>query len=178
MENATSNATTQIIKDELQKIFENEVDSELVLRIAEQIQFEWFELVIKVVIVAVGLLLLRHFVKSLFFYIRLRFDKYVRMGDLVKYNHSIIGRIKTYNLSTIVIETQEGFVRIPLSTWHNNYWTKLKDVGFDLANMRKKKEELSLEITTLSEQANDLKCKIEQAEEYLSSIVSEDDKKE
>lgn len=161
--------TTQVIHDELLKLSTG-LDPDLIINIAKQIELDWFLLIIKVIMVAVSLLLIRHLIRSLTFYIRLRFDKYVRVGDMIRYNGNIVGRIKTYNLNSVVIETNDGYVRVPLSIWHSTHWTILKHIGNDFATLNKQKNMLKNCIAELDVQAETLQTKINEATKYLKEI--------
>lgn len=171
------NATDQLA-DRLVKVIEGEGEAQLILDIARQIELDWVELAIKIAIVAVALLLFRWFIKSLYFYILTRLNKYIRMGDLVRYNHSVTGRIKTYTFTTMVIETAEGYVNVPLSLWHSNYYTKLKTPDLDIRNLRKQKEDLELKMTSLEHTVTELEDHKQKLEDEVCKLREQKDNKE
>ncbi len=141
--------STQIIKEQLNEITNSTKITEIIIDIANQIDFNWFEWILKIGIVAVVFLLGKNLVYSFYYYLKLRFDDHVGIGAIIKFNDSeIIGRIKNYTLTYIIIETLDGTVRIPLSVWNTTYWTLLKsneNTYIDSFKSKNKKLELQFE---------------------------------
>ena len=155
------NSTQQPIIDLLDNITKDQTNTQLILDIANKIDFLWFEWAIKVGLVTLVFLFFKDFIYNFFYYIRIRYDKYVGIGALIKLEGDIIGRIKGYDLQYIVIETVYGFVRIPLAKWCNSNWTQLKDSAFDLTKIRKERENLEIKILEIEELLNKVKTEKE-----------------
>lgn len=148
----------EFITSLVDKITNDPSATKIITDIAQQINIYWFEWALKVGIATLIFLLFKDFIYCIFNYIRLRSDKYVGIGTLVKYNN-VIGRIKSYDFKFMVIETTEGFVRIPLEEWLSNHWTVLKQSDFNLSKTRKENEQIELKIFTLQNEIKELKNK-------------------
>ena len=145
-----------LITDQLDKLTGNKGTTELILSIADKIDFHWFEWCFKVGLVALAFLFFKNIIYQLYYYIIMRFDKFVGVGAVVKFDN-IVGRIKDYGLQYIVIETPTGYVRIPLNVWYKKHWTQLKGVDFNIRQARKSKDELELKLYEMDDQIKQLK---------------------
>lgn len=155
------------VERQLLEILGKDDYASLILEIANKIELDFMELLFKIAIASVSFLLFKWFIQTSYYYILTRLNKYVRIGDLIKYNASIIGRIKTYTFTTIVIETLDGYVNIPLRIWHHSYYTKLKTPDLDIRKLRKQKDELLLEKTSLQDSI----CNLENIKDELKKEV-------
>lgn len=103
----------------------NSTDVKIIQDIAEHIDLSWFEWSIKLAAAAIIILCFKEIIFSIYRYLMLRMDKHISIGVIIKFNHGVYGKIKDYNLRTISIETKEGIVKIPLSTWLSTYYTQI-----------------------------------------------------
>ena len=74
---------------------------------------------------AVAFTILNVIVTNLANYLFYRWDQYLGIGTPVKLN-GYIGRVKKLTLFYLLIETDEGYVRIPMSKWRDKNIVVLK----------------------------------------------------
>lgn len=152
-----SNGTKEPIIDLLENITGDTTSTQLILDIADKVDFLWFEWAFKVGLVALVFLFFKDFIYNFFYYVRIRYDRYVGIGTLIRIDDKTIGRIKSYDLQYIVIETSYGFIRMPLETWIHSNWTQLKDAAFELTDIRKERELLEVRLIEMEETIRNLK---------------------
>ena len=149
---------TQMVIDSLQKISGGDPATvQTILEIANKIDFAWFEWAIKVGLVALAFLFFKDGIYNVFRYAIIRWDKFVGIGAIIKFDNNYIGRIKEYDFKQIVIETSDGYVRIPLEVWMKTYWVQLKGPDSDLRSQRKSNDELELKYYKLEQELKDIK---------------------
>lgn len=119
--------TNSTIVQSTEKILNGTDDTaiKIIQDIAEHVDLSWFEWSIKLAIAAIIILCFKEIIFSVYRYLMLRMDKHVSIGVIIKFNHGVYGKIKDYNMRTISIETKEGIVKIPLSTWLSTYYTQI-----------------------------------------------------
>ena len=164
---------TAIITEQVDKITGGGDVTETILHIAEYVDFNWFEWAIKVGIVTVAFLIGKNIVYNIYYYLRLRFDDHIGIGAIVKFNGSVIGRIQACTLTTIIIETVDGYVRIPLSVWNSTYWTQLKTADtIDFKRLKKQKEVVELKLEQERADNKAMNARLVALEELASAAKS------
>lgn len=149
-------APTDLITQQLDRLTGNQETTQLILSIADKIDFHWFEWCFKVGLVALAFLFFKNIIYQLYYYIIMRFDKFVGVGALVKYD-GVVGRIKDYDLQNIVIETSDGYIRIPLNIWYKKAWIQLKGIDHSIRQARKSKDDLEVKVYEIGEEIKELK---------------------
>lgn len=147
---------TQHITDTLNSITGSDQTTQLILNIANSIQFSWFEWVFKVALVAIIFLFFKDLVYSVFRYILIRIDKSVGIGTMVEFQGKI-GRISTYGLKYITLETLTGEFRVPLDLWLSNTWTQIQDISSEFNIQREQNKYLELKLTQIETDFKKLK---------------------
>lgn len=153
-----SDAGTQMVLDALNKMSGGDPATvKTILDIAQKIDFAWFEWAIKVGLVALAFLFFKDGIYNLFRYALIRWDRFVGIGAIVKFDGNYVGRIKEYDFRMIVIETAEGYVRIPLEVWMKTYWVQLKGAETEMRAQRKQHDDLELKYYTLEQELKEIK---------------------
>jgi len=84
---------------------------------------DWFQIDGSAVIV----LLLKDMIQGTVSYILFRLDPYVGLGTPVELYGDTVGRICDASMFTIVVETENGFIRLPTRRWRSIKCMVLKD---------------------------------------------------
>jgi len=101
----------------------NQFVSELTKQFNSELFWIGFELMIGAVIV----LILKDIVQGAVAYFMFRLDPYVGLGTPVELYGDQIGRICGASVFTIVIETDNGYIRLPMTMWRLTRSKILKD---------------------------------------------------
>jgi hypothetical protein len=75
-----------------------------------------FWLAVQLSFIAIFALVAKGILEGIVAYVFYRMDKYVCLGTLVKINGNV-GRIRATSWNTIVIETDDDYMRIPMTAW-------------------------------------------------------------
>lgn len=150
------NETTKPIIDLLHNMTGDATTTQVILDIADQIEFEWFEWAFKVGLVALVFLIFKSILISVYHYLRIRYDKYTGIGSMIRLTDGVIARVTWYDLQYVTLETEYGFIRVPLETWLSSTWTELKNASFELPKLRKERQELELRVLELEATLKDL----------------------
>jgi len=67
-------------------------------------------------------------------YITFRLDKWLKQGTLIAYKDQV-WRIKTVNLTTLVLESKTGYMSVPLKKWNTHGFIIVKD-GHEIGSGR------------------------------------------
>jgi len=96
---------------------------------------KFLTILIRVMLGLLAIVLLKIVVEGVAAWLLFRTDAYVSVGSPVE----VFGKkgwIKAATWKTVVVETGEGFLRIPMKEWHSSKYTVLKDQVL-LRNRRK-----------------------------------------
>lgn len=102
-------------------------EQQLIKVIEEVVSLQIPTLVGTLVVIGVALYLLRYVGDSLASYFLLRIDMHVGVGRSVEV-YGRKGRIKKITIFTVVVETCDGYIRIPIREWRTSRYVVLKDI--------------------------------------------------
>lgn len=155
--NLDTNTLTSTI-DTLNTILETDVGNKLVLDLAQKLDISWVTFAIQLGLAFLLILLFKEIVISIYNYLLIRLDQHIGIGANIKFNHSIDGKIVSYNLRSLSIQTANGIVKIPLGVWLSTYYThvtpddsitnnqeliKIKNINIDQENEIQKLKEIN-----------------------------------
>lgn len=94
-------------------------------KLANAIEPTLIRFLIFLFLAAVAFTILNVIVSNLANYLFYRWDQYLGIGTPIKLN-GYVGRVKKLTLFYLLIETKEGYVRIPMSKWRDKNIVVLK----------------------------------------------------
>jgi len=99
--------------------------AQALLKLANAIEPALVRFLVFLFIAAVMFTVLNVIVSNIANYLLYRWDQYLGVGTPIKLNGHI-GRVKKLTLFYLLIETNEGYVRIPMSKWRDKNIVVLK----------------------------------------------------
>ena len=112
-----------------------QIASEVVNKLLD---YSLWDKALKVVLVLVVVLLIKYSGESIVGYLKFRMDQNIMKGTRVRYDGET-GFVRKVSFFSIIIETEDGWMPVPMKEWGEKKLIKLKDIDCTKCSLNRRK---------------------------------------